>query len=84
MDRDRNTSMESFFSAAINIKAETREPLLKGRLNTVDLLPLTSLYKRLFKFKIIITFSQTSYITEEVNGTEPSSSGSCSLHKLTL
>ncbi len=45
-----------------------REPLLKGRLSTFDLLVLTSLDQLLLTLQ---TLHKTSYLNEEVNCTEP-------------
>ncbi len=48
-----------------------------GRLSTVNLLVLTSLYKLLFyneNILYILFFHKTSYLNEEVNCTEPSPS----------
>ncbi len=44
----------------------------RGRLNTVDLLVLTSLEHLLLIVKILLSFYKTSYHNEEVNCTEPS------------
>ncbi len=53
----------------------SREPLLKGRLSTVDLLVLTSLYQMLLIMQTLFTFfNKTSYLEEEVNCTESSPS----------
>ncbi len=55
----------------------TREPLLKGRLGTAELLVLTSLDQQLLISKTLFTFfSKTSYLNEEVKRTKPSSSAS--------
>jgi hypothetical protein len=52
-----------------------REPLLKGRLSTVDLLVLTSLDQLLLIVQThYLHFYKTSYPNEEVNCTEPSPS----------
>jgi len=50
-----------------------REPLLKGKLSTVDLLALTGLDLMLLIFATLFTFfPKTSYLNQEVNCTEPS------------
>jgi hypothetical protein len=50
-----------------------REALLKGSLSTIDLLVLTSFDQLLLLLKISFNFFyETSYVNEEVNGTEPS------------
>ncbi len=51
---------------------ETGKSCFKGRLRTVDLLALTSSDQLLLILKILFTlFTKTSYLNEEVNGTEP-------------
>jgi hypothetical protein len=50
-----------------------REALLKGSLSTIDLLVQDSFDQLLFILKISFNFFyETSYVSEEVNGTEPS------------
>ncbi len=51
-----------------------REPLLKGRISTIDLLVLTSLDQLLLKLQALLTFYETRYLNEEVNCAEPSPS----------
>ncbi len=51
-----------------------REPLLKGKPRTVDLLVLTSLEELLCYCKHYLLFYKTSYLIEEVNSTKPSPS----------
>ncbi len=48
-----------------------REPLLKGKFSTVDLLVLTSSDQLLLRLKTLFTFIQNNYPYEEVNCTEP-------------
>ncbi len=50
------------------------KPYWKGRLSTVDLLVLASLDQLIFYWKYYLLFYKTSYLNEEVNCTEPSSS----------
>jgi len=56
-------------------KSHSREPLLKGRLSTVDFFVLTSLDELLLILQELFDFFyKTSYLNEEVNSTEPSPS----------
>ncbi len=50
----------------------TKKSYWRGRLRTVDLLVVTSLYKFLLIVKILFTFYKTRYLNVEVNCTEPS------------
>ncbi len=49
-----------------------REPLLKGRHSTVDLLTHTSLDQLLLVAQTLFTIYKASYLNKEVNCTEPS------------
>ncbi len=46
-----------------------REPLLKGRLSTIDLPVLTSLDQLFFNENVIYLFYKTGYLNEEVKCT---------------
>jgi hypothetical protein len=65
---------------AIQTKVGSGNPYPKGRISTFDLLELTSLDQLIFKMKKYFPlYYKTSYLNEEVNRTEPSPSGWCSL-----
>ncbi len=54
--------------------SQTREPFLKGKASTVDLLVLTGLDQLPLKLQILLLSYTTSFLNEEVNRTEPSPS----------
>jgi hypothetical protein len=87
------TGFENIFDNESVVIQRAGKSYWGGRLNTIDLLLLTSLDQLIFMLKILFQFFyKTSYLNEEVNCTEPSPSvsipckgrkalcyGSCSL-----
>jgi hypothetical protein len=62
------------FSLYVKIDSSCMEPLLRGRLSTIDLLVLTSLDQHFLILQEFLLFYKTTYLNVDVHHTEPSAS----------